>query len=564
MKRSNFLIIASGFLLINNYVLFSQDLTTIAKQEPFKINGTINAKLQFYNSDKTNPGRSPFMWYLQGSPVITLYGIVMPFSFRLSEQERDFRQPFNEFGVSPSYKWIKLHLGYQTLNWSSFALAGHSISGAGLELSPGKFHFGLITGRLLKPVKYLDNPENIQVQTPAYKRTGTAITFGYGTEKNNVNLVILKAKDDSTSVGDIPLQYQVTPDENLVISLISKQIIAKKFFFDIELAQSLYTRDVSTALSDSAGGFMARAFSSLMKSHSSTTSDNAFQTSFGYQSDMLKLMIKYQRIEPDFKSMGAYYFLTDISNLTIEPTLKLMKKKLTLGGSLGIQSDNLNNEKNLKTRRTITSAIVNFMPVPQYNLNATYSNYGLAQQSGLLAIDTLRKSEVAQATSQFGLTQSINLAGEKMVHNLMINFNAQKLNDKNQTTAQFTEFSTDILSAGYFVSYLPWNMNGSLSFMYTRFKQDTLLTVVAGPSLGLGKSFLKNKLTASLSFSSMNNKLQDLVSSKISTTTFQLGYKPSKNHRFALNFYHHVNKGLTAANTSYYENKLDFDYSYTF
>ena len=470
MKRSSYVILPLAFLLIININSFSQDLSTIAKQDPVKISGTINAKLQFYNTNKTNPSLSPFVWYLQGSPVVNLYGIVLPFSFRISEQQRDFRQPFNQFGVSPSYKWAKLHLGYKSLNWSTFALAGHSISGAGFELSPGKFHIGLITGRLLKPVKYIDNPEVVITQTPAYKRNGTAFTFGYGTEKNNVNLVVLKAKDDSTSAGDIPLQYQVTPDENLVVSLISKQVIAKNFIFDLEVAQSLYTTNMGTKLSDTTGGFMAKAFPFLMKSHLSTTSSNAIQTSIGYQSDIFRLLLKYQRIDPNFKSMGAYYFLTDVSNITVEPTVKIMKNKLTLGGSFGSQFDNLNHQKNLRTQRTITSARVTFIPVPQYNLSATYSNYGLAQQSGLLSIDTLRKSEVAQATSQFGLVQSVNLAGKYFTHNLMINFNSQKLNDKNQFTSQYSEFSTNILSAGYFVSYMPWSINALNFFQLYKFQ----------------------------------------------------------------------------------------------
>ena len=564
MKRSSYVILPLAFLLIINITSFSQDLATISKQEPFKINGTINAKLQFYNTNKSNPSLSPFVWYLQGSPVVSLYGIVLPFSFRISEQQRDFRQPFNQFGVSPSYKWATLHLGYKSLNWSTFALAGHSISGAGFELSPGKFHIGLITGRLLKPVKYIDNPAVVITQTPAYKRNGTAFTFGYGTEKNNVNLVILKAKDDSTSAGDIPLQYQLTPDENLIVSLISKQVIAKNFMFDLEVAQSLYTMNMGTKLSDTTGGFMAKAFSSLMKSHLSTTSSNAIQTSIGYQSDIFKLVVKYQRIDPNFKSMGAYYFLTDVSNITVEPTVKIMKNKLTLGGSFGSQFDNLNHQKSLRTQRTITSARVTFIPVPQYNLSATYSNYGLAQQSGLLSIDTLRKSEVAQATSQFGLVQSVNLAGKYFSHNLMINFNSQKLNDKNQFTSQYSEFSTNILSAGYFMSYMPWNMNASISFNYTNFKQDTITTKVTGPSVSLGKSFLKNKMNTSISYSTVGNTVQNEKTNRIRILSFQLGYTPVRNHRLSLKFNHQVNEGLKSIYPSYFENRLDFDYIYTF
>ena len=564
MSRNSRLKLVLFFLFAVNCHFFAQDLSSISEQDPFRINGSVTAKLQLYNTDRDNPSRSPFMWYLQGSPVITVYGIVLPFSFRLSEQQRDFRQPFNQFGVSPYYKWAKLHLGYRSHSWSTYALAGHSITGAGLELTPGKFQVGFATGRLLKPVRYLDNPENIRLQTPAYKRTGMALRLGYGTSTNNASLVILKAKDDSTSLGAVPTEYRLTPDENLVVSFQTKQTIAKKFLFEAEVAQSLYTKDIRTALSDSTGDVMTKIFSSLIANHESTTSSNAFRASAGYQSDLFSLMLKYQRVEPDFRSMGAYYFATDLSNITIEPSLKLMQKKLTLAGSVGTQVDNLRNDKNLRTRRTITSARVNFVPVPQYNLSAFFSNYGLAQESGLLSIDTLRQSEVAQATSQIGVTQSLNLTGERLAHNLMVNYNYQKLNDRNENTSQYSEFSTNIISANYFITYIPFSINGSAAFLYTHFAQDTVVTVAYGPSAGLGKSFLKNKLNASVYVSFMNNKVQDANTGTTGIYSLQLGYKPFRNHRFALKYNYSKNNRLSTGTNSYYESKLDFDYTYTF
>jgi hypothetical protein len=564
MSRNSRLKLVLFFLFAVNCHFFAQDLSSISEQDPFRINGSVTAKLQLYNTDRDNPSRSPFMWYLQGSPVITLYGIVLPFSFRLSEQQRDFRQPFNQFGVSPYYKWAKLHLGYRSHNWSNYALAGHSITGAGLELTPGKFQVGFATGRLLKPVRYLDNPENIRLQTPAYKRTGMALRLGYGTSTNNASLVILKAKDDSTSLGAVPTEYRLTPDENLVVSFQTKQTIAKKFLFEAEVAQSLYTKDIRTGLSDSTGDVMTKIFSSLIANHESTTSSNALRASAGYQSDLFSLMLKYQRVEPDFRSMGAYYFATDLSNVTIEPSLKLMQKKLTLAGSVGTQVDNLRNDKNLRTRRTITSARVNFVPVPQYNLSAFFSNYGLAQESGLLSIDTLRQSEVAQATSQIGVTQSLNLTGERLAHNLMVNYNYQKLNDRNENTSQYSEFSTNIISANYFITYIPFSINGSAAFLYTHFAQDTVVTVAYGPSAGLGKSFLKNKLNASVYVSFMNNKVQDANTGTTGIYSLQLGYKPFRNHRFALKYNYSKNNRLSTGTNSYYESKVDFDYTYTF
>ena len=564
--KSFSLLLLTSFLIIFIQTSLSQDVENIAKEEPLTINGSLNIKLQSYSTDKAVPSRENFVWYLQGSPVVTLYGITLPFSFRLSEQQREFRQPFNKFGVSPYYKWVKLHLGYSSLSWSDYALAGHSVSGVGFELTPGKFHVGFITGRLLKPVRYFEETEYIKVQNPAYKRTGSAFTIGYGDEKNNVHFVLLKAKDDSTSIGDVPGQYQLTPDENLVVSLSTRQTIAKNFIFDCEIAQSLYTKDMG-ASAGSNTGFVAGTFSFLMDQRTSTRKSNAFKTSFGYQSDMLSMLLKYERVDPDYSSMGAYYFLTDMRNITFEPTVKLMDKKLTLAGSIGSQVDNLNNDKNLRTKRTIGSARVTYVPIPQYNVSMFYSTYGLAQESGLLSIDTLRSSEVAQATNQFGITQSLNLVGEKLAHNVMFNFNNQNLKDNNKNTAQYSEFSTNVLMTGYFVNYLPATINGSLSYMSSKFEQDTLISVVKGPTLGLGKSFLKNKLTFGFTYSTMNNILQKKSSGRINTTSIQLGYNPVRNHRFTIRYYSHNNNAKTGsgqANGSYYENKLDFDYTYTF
>jgi hypothetical protein len=542
----------------------AQDLENIKQQSPFKINGSINAKLQFYNSDRQNPNRDPFVWYLQGSPEISIYGVVLPFSFRISEQDRDFSQPFNQFGVSPYYKWAKAHLGYRSLTWSNFALAGHSFSGAGLELTPGKFRIGFVSGRLLKPVKYINDPDYTSMQTPAFRRSGSAFIFGYGTEKNYANLVILKARDDAKSLDTIPEGYSLTPDENMVISLTTKQVFAKNFVFDLEIAQSLYTKDTRSAITDSSSDFMGKTFSFLMKNHASTTSHNALQTSLGYQADLFALMVKYQRIEPDFTSMGAYYFLTDISNITLEPSVKLLKKKLSIGGSFGTQVDNLGNDKNLRTRRTITSAKMNYSPVSQFSISAFVSNYGLAQQSGIMSIDTLRESEVAQATSQFGLTSTYMLSGDDWSHNIMVSINGQKLNDRNPNTSENSEFSTMILTSGYFANYMPWNMNGSVSYMYTSLKQDTIPTVVSGPVVTLGKSVFKNKMNVAFTYSVMNNKVSQKTTNVISNISAQLMYKPVKNHRFALRFYHNLNSGKDSLYASYYENKLDVDYTFTF
>ena len=72
-----------------------------------------------------------------------IYGVEIPFSLTVSEQERSFRQPFNQFGITPTYKWAKAHLGYSNLTWSPFTWSGQTVLGGGVELNPGKFRFGM-------------------------------------------------------------------------------------------------------------------------------------------------------------------------------------------------------------------------------------------------------------------------------------------------------------------------------------------------------------------------------------------------------------------------------------
>jgi hypothetical protein len=90
------------------------------------------------------------------------------------------------------------------------------------------------------------------------------------------------------------------------------------------------------------------------------------------------------------------------------------------------------------------------------------------------------------------------------------------------------------------------------------------VTVAYGPSAGLGKSFLKNKLNASVYVSFMNNKVQDANTGTTGIYSLQLGYKPFRSHRFALKYNYSKNNRLSTGTNSYYESKLDFDYTYTF
>ena len=95
----------------------------------------------------------------------------IPLSFVLSNFENKFYQPFNQFGISPKYKWATLHLGYRNLTYSNYTLAGHRILGAGFDLKPKNFRIGFMYGQLRRSAS-IDSSMNAN---PMYVRPAPSL-----------------------------------------------------------------------------------------------------------------------------------------------------------------------------------------------------------------------------------------------------------------------------------------------------------------------------------------------------------------------------------------------------
>ena len=124
-----------GLLLASGPALRAHDVASLASQKPVTLTGTLDLRTMFYDyTGALVPRRRPASFVLSGNPTLSIYGVAILLSFVVSEQQRSVRQPFNQFGLSPTYKWLTVHAGYRNLTWSSFTLAGHTILGAGFEV----------------------------------------------------------------------------------------------------------------------------------------------------------------------------------------------------------------------------------------------------------------------------------------------------------------------------------------------------------------------------------------------------------------------------------------------
>src|SRR5690606_33606289 len=127
--------------------------------------------------------QQPLGYSLSGTLNLSLYGWSLPFSVAISRQGSTFSQPFTRFGVSPEYKWVKLHAGHRNMRFSEFTLNNTTFLGGGMELRPKAFRFSAMYG-MLQPAQRAD--EN-RYGVAQYKRMGYGALLGLG-KKNTFDL----------------------------------------------------------------------------------------------------------------------------------------------------------------------------------------------------------------------------------------------------------------------------------------------------------------------------------------------------------------------------------------
>jgi hypothetical protein len=550
--------------------LHGQNIANLKEEKPFAITGSLGGSMMFYDVSGRPASRKPFIWMLNGSPTISLYGIQFPFSFTVSEEQRDFRQPFNRFGVSPYYKWVKLHLGYRNINWSPYNMAGHTIFGAGAELTPGKFNFGFLYGRLLKavdPNALTYDLNQSYVSTPSFERKAMSIKMGYGTEKNNAGLIFLKGWDEPGSLSADSLNSSLTPAENVILTFLTHQQLFKRLNFDLQLSQSLYTNDINSDVADSSSHGLMDIFSGFYNANATTYTSNAIESTLGYSGNQVSMVVRFKQIDPGYRSMGAYFFQNDIRNLTFEPAWHSGNQKYSLSGSVGFQRDNLNDALTNTTHRTIGSVSFTANPSQVWNMNATYSNYDMGQSKGTTPVDSLY--EISQTTQNLAINQNLNFTGTSLIHLFMLSYNFQKLKDKNDNTAGLNSYHSTTLLANYMVTVLNAGLTMGLGYNYTLFSLQNSENRIKGPSVSLSKTLWKKKLSLTLSDNYFKNELtysngNDDRTSGINRVAFNAGLRPSKHHRFYIKLYINKAKAKTSNVTPFTERKGDIGYVYTF
>jgi len=438
------------------------------------------------------------------------------------------------------------------------------MTGAGVELNPDGWVFAAMYGRLLKAVEY----DEVQPAfLPTYKRMSYGIKAGKTGEKYMVSINVINVRDDISSLINTPDSLGITPMENLAgsISFLYKPV--KHIEVSGEYGLSLLTNDRRSVRDDRDGIMGAWEGSNISSSYY-----NAFKAQLNYIGETNRIGVGYERIDPNYRTLGAYYFTNDLENITLNAYQSFWENKLNVSISIGFEHDDLANNKASASSRTVGSFNVTATPSDRVNINLLYTNFQtftnvrstfelINQENQLDKLDTLNFVQLSQSANM-----NLNIITKKtdtQLHNLNINASYQDAANKQggiyhpgsvtEMINAATAYSWTFMSSGL-------SLNGALNMNNSKILNGN--TITWGPTVGSSSRLFKKKVMLSSSFSYNTGYLEKIKQNEVILCRISSAYTPVLRHNitFAYNFQLRKSINRPSINTSL----LTMGYSYSF
>ena len=575
MKKT---IICLSIVLTASFSTMAQDVESMVKSPVLTTNGGISmSQITTLTPGDSTVTDHPFSLYLSGNLNFSLFGTVnVPLTFAYTNQQltKSVSLPFNRFSIAPSYKWIKVYAGYASMQFSPYSLAGHELFGGGVELTPDNgFKISAIYGRLKKQSFGEDDID------PAFKRMGGGFNVEYSKGRFEAGVNLFKAQDIlSPEYIAHPDSLDMMPQDNLAGSIKMGFSILQDLQIHTEYGFSALNRNTNPNSNATGNRFR------LLATEGDLAVFRAMKTRLTYTQAIGSIGATYERVDPNYSTLGAYYMTNDYENITANISTTIKKFTIALDG--GYQRDNLEKQKNNTASRIIYSANVSSNLSEKLSLALSLSNL----QSYIYINDEY--SRVTQ-TNEFQNLDTLNVTQLNYTLSFNTSYLLQATNEKRQSVnlnttyqksaeaQQYSRFSgNDIYntSVSYQFSLVPVKFNASTSIGHNYNKMpDDAYSQAFTYNLSLQKTFfdaLRSGLT--VTYSNMTNqvgKLSDVVNLRLSQ-----GYVLAQKHNFSLSLtmlYSESNlkkRTQYAANLSYAYNfsatldrkdkKLKLDYSF--
>ena len=512
--------------------------------KPLKLTGGINTSaISNFSSDQMGASLN---LVVGGAFNLNVNGIDLPFNFTFSNTHlsSSFQPiPLNRFTIHPKYKNFTLHLGTINKTFSEYSLNGFQFNGAAIDYEKSKLKLTFLGGKFLRGSgDYNANP----LATPSYSRIGEGVSATYELKKDIlIGANIFHAKDNLNSASNIPIEHLIFPKENIVSSINTIATITPQFKFSAEYANNLLTANLNDPIKYAG----ANSFSGLIHANNSTNKKGAFKSNVGYDFNIMKLGLEYERVDINYESLGSLYTINGFENALMTFSLPLLESKILIDSRIGIQSDLVDSAFTQKSGRLLTA--VNF----SYRVNKKlFFNGSINNNKTVTNIRNLNTIQTTNNLVPFYL-DSLRFVQLNMNANLNGNYQLKATDDENSFLSgnysyqkggskQGTYFLDEQGSVFHnanialFTMYPKKNTRWSVSMDYTSITQGFASnnTKSYGVSFNFGKKLFDKKLNINIG-SGYNTSYTPSNSLRVNVTNFKTsaGYTLFKKHIFSFN-----------------------------
>lgn len=529
-----------------------EEILEFRKKKPLKISGSISANVTQFNSTPKQ-SRQSFTYQLSGSINMSLYELLnIPISFNLNNYGAKFSYPSlpNRLSLHPSYKWVRAHIGDVSMSFSPYTLNGHQFTGAGIELTPGRWQISAMGGRLLRRV---DADSLNPFIRPNYERWGYGAKVRYEANKFALGGTVFMAKDKMSNISFDTDALGIYPKGNIAIGLEGSLSIIKDLKLSLEYGLSIMQRDLRVK----------------EKSYY-----HAFKADLAYSFLGNTIGIGYERISPDYETLGEYYFNNDYENATLNYSRNFFKDRLSLALSGGVQRDDLSNQKQERNKRFVGSANINFTPNDKFTASISISSYQahrnikssfdyINERTPYENLDTLR---FTQLNNSIDMNLNWRLGNsETQSHTLSANASYQEAADKQGRyimPGNLTRFMN--LGANYGIDFTPldFSVTAGINASNNYASRKNVLTI--GPTLTGSKHLFKKALTTGLTLSFNQTQEAGRKLATIYNARWHANYRFLKRHGLnaSVAYQHRSQSEATLTNSSSLTSQISYSYSF--
>lgn len=540
----------------------AQDIASIAQSDPLIMTGSVGTANTYHYTSVGDGYASPMSNSVYANLNINLYGISMPFSFYYTNDNTSFSYPQFSFNLTPTYKEWTGHLGQSSMAFSPYVL-NMSWNGVGLEYNSDRLRVGAFYGRLRRAVN--DDPTDPTARAPQYRRMGWGFKVGYGSDRNYVDLYLLRAYDCLNTVNESWREI-ISPQENIVVGLKGCVTPLSWVSLTANVATSVFSTDKrAEKIEDKRAERWDKVFdvrySSLMRFAGDASLNMALPLG-------VNATVCYRVVQPDYTSLGTYYMTNNYQSLGASASTMLLHK-VSLSGTFSLQRDNLTKKQLYTTSGYVYSAMAGTRIGNHLNLTAGFNGYTQVQGDGTVRVnDTTR---VDRQLTSFTLMPTYMFETEGLDHSVSLTANYTTNKDRNQFTESrnHSNVTTKAVGLSYGLNVKPWQTDFGLSFSHQQTEGYRSKYRSEVGTLSASRSFMEEKnLNVSASVSMCYNQVERQSKSLSIGGDFSVGYTLKKVHTFSagasFNKYGDVNISHTRSKLDCTDITCSLNYAYTF